>query len=95
MGKLVMTEKAVADGAVVPGKPFRPTHYVWRNVAGSVFVKEAEFFVEQGGHAEKWGREWLPVTVDGDPISVESIERARKVGVEIYESFDHDAANEN
>lgn len=61
-----------------------PTHYV--NVGhgprhrNGVFVKEAQFFADQGGLVQDWGRSWRPVTVPGDRASVETIERARDIG---------------
>jgi hypothetical protein len=47
-----------------------PTHYVLFNGV-TFFVKEAEFFYEQKGHLEDWGKSWRPVTAD-------SIEAARE-----------------
>lgn len=43
--------------AVAPGKP---THYVSFNSA-AYFVKEAGFFVAQGGLRDDWGKGWVPV----------------------------------
>lgn len=37
------------------------THFVSRNWAGAVFVKEAFFFKQQGGLTESWGKAWRPV----------------------------------
>ena len=51
------------------------THYVHRNSGQKVFVKEASFFVSQGGLREAWGRSWTPV------VAI-SIEHARRVGEE-------------
>lgn len=39
----------------------KPTHYAYRNSAGGVYVKEAEFFEEQGGKTKGWGSRWRPV----------------------------------
>lgn len=52
------------------------THYVHRNSAGSIFVKEAKFFEEQGGHTAPWGKNWRPVIAG-------SIEEARRMGADI------------
>lgn len=38
-----------------------PTHYVHRNFADALFVKEADFFKQQGGLTEPWGKHWKPV----------------------------------
>jgi hypothetical protein len=43
------------------------------NCAGSVFVKELDFFTRQGGFREKWGEAW-------EPVVATSIEDAREVG---------------
>lgn len=43
------------------------------NCAGSVFVKELDFFRTQGGFREGWGRAWVPIVA-------ESIEDARELG---------------
>lgn len=40
------------------------------SVAGSVFVKELNFFKSQGGFREKWGKAWFPIVAN-------SIEDAR------------------
>jgi hypothetical protein len=52
------------------------THYVHRNPAGLIFVKEAKFFEEQGGHTAPWGKTWRPVIAG-------SIEEARRMGADI------------
>ena len=39
----------------------------------AVYVKEGEFFKNQGGLVEDWGKNWTPV-------EAESIEHARKIG---------------
>lgn len=36
------------------------THYVLYNGA-TVMVKEASFFIEQGGLQDEWGKKWRPV----------------------------------
>jgi hypothetical protein len=41
--------------------------------SGSVFVKEREFFISQGGDKEDWGRNWILIEAD-------SIEGAREKG---------------
>lgn len=51
-------------------------YYVVRNDAGSVFVKEAGFFEQQGGLTQDWGKRW-------QKISAASIEDARRIGDEI------------
>lgn len=40
----------------------------------AVYVKEADFFVEQGGLVQPWGKFWV------GPIDAESIEDARTWG---------------
>lgn len=52
------------------------THYVHYNGA-TVFVKEAAFFVSQGGLQKEWGRAWHPVTAT-------SIGDARRKGAEMF-----------
>lgn len=44
-------------------------------VSGSVFVKDRDFFVSQGGDREPWGKRWVE-------IEAESIEDARRIGCE-------------
>lgn len=39
----------------------------------AVYVKEASFFISQGGLKESWGKEWRLVTAD-------DIEDARNIG---------------
>lgn len=39
----------------------------------AVYVKDADFFRQQGGHVQPWGRKWRPVTAA-------SIEAARAIG---------------
>lgn len=46
------------------------THYVHFNGA-AYFVKEADFFIAQGGLKDSWGKAWKP-------INAESIEDARE-----------------
>lgn len=46
---------------------------VHKNWADGVFVKEWNFFVEQGGLKEPWGKGWKP-------IMASSIEAARNKG---------------
>jgi hypothetical protein len=50
----------------------QPTHYVlirpW-----AVYVKEADFFKQQGGHEQPWGKRWRGIRAG-------SIEEARKIG---------------
>ena len=55
-------------------------YYVMRNSGQAVFVKEADFFVSQGGLKEKWGLHWRL-------IFAASIEDARKVGHEILPMY--------
>jgi hypothetical protein len=40
---------------------------------GSVFVKELEFFREQGGFKQSWAKSWIPLVAT-------SIEDARRLG---------------
>lgn len=42
------------------------THYAHRNSGGAIFVKEANFFIDQGGLIETWGKEWRPISADDD-----------------------------
>lgn len=51
----------------------RKVYMVHVNWAGSVFVKEQDFFREQGGFEKPWGKAW-------QQIEAESIEDARKKG---------------
>ena len=44
----------------------KPTHYAMMNHAGSVFIKEAEFFRSQGGLVEDWGKNWVAITARDD-----------------------------
>lgn len=53
-----------------------PTHYVHFNGAAH-FVKEAEFFQDQGGLTSEWGKAWKPVVAL-------SIEDARKMSEEMH-----------
>lgn len=53
-------------------------HYVLLK-SPNVMVKEGEFFKEQGGLKEKWGKNWVPV-------KAKSIEHARAIGTEIRDS---------
>jgi hypothetical protein len=45
------------------------------NSGGAVFVKELDFFHEQGGFAKPWGQHWTPVVAN-------NIEDARRRGCE-------------
>lgn len=47
-----------------------PEYYVLRKPWG-VYVKEADFFIRQGGAEEPWGRDW-------ELVIAESIEDARE-----------------
>ncbi len=42
-------------------------------VSGSVFVKERDFFISQGGLSQAWGKAWYPV-------KAASLEHAREIG---------------
>jgi hypothetical protein len=44
----------------------------------AVYVKEGEFFEEQGGLTKPWGKNWITVQAN-------SIEHARKQGLELRE----------
>jgi hypothetical protein len=56
-------------------KPKIAIHYVlvepW-----AVYVKEGEFFKDQGGLEEEWGMRWVPVMAG-------SIEEAREMGIKM------------
>lgn len=45
--------------------------------SGSVFVKEKDFFISQGGDTQEWGKTWKEVEAD-------SIEHARELGCKIF-----------
>lgn len=45
--------------------------------SGSVFVKEKDFFISQGGDKQDWGKDWKEV-------EAESIEDARKKGCDMF-----------
>ena len=44
--------------------------------SGSVFVKDFDFFVSQGGLRESWGKRWRFVAAN-------SVEHARRIGCRI------------
>lgn len=46
------------------------------NSGSVVFVKEFNFFCDQGGFKQQWGNDWIPIIAT-------SIEDARKKGCEI------------
>jgi hypothetical protein len=46
------------------------------NGAGSVYVKELDFFHEQGGFKQSWGKHWTPVVAN-------NIEHARERGCKL------------
>lgn len=50
-----------------------PTHYILINEAG-VYVKDAAFFICQGGLVEPWGRLW-------EPVETTSLYAAREIGI--------------
>lgn len=54
------------------------THYVLQSSAmpKSYFVKEAAFFVEQGGLRDSWGARW-------QPVNAQSIEQAREIAAKL------------
>lgn len=45
--------------------------------SGSVFVKEREFFVSQGGDTQDWGKNWRTVAAT-------SVEDAREKGCKLF-----------
>lgn len=45
-------------------------------VSGSVFVKDRDFFVSQGGDKQEWCRRWVEIEAD-------SIEHARRIGCDV------------
>lgn len=51
------------------------THYV-QVKDSAVFVKDAAFFVEQGGLREPWGKTWEPVEAD-------SLYDARRIAIKL------------
>lgn len=53
------------------------THYAYRHrVSHAIFIKEANFFEEQGGLEDKWGRGWRPVIAT-------SIDHARAIAEQV------------
>lgn len=46
------------------------------NNGGSVFVKEKDFFISEGGDREEWGKGWIPALAF-------SIEGARYLGTKM------------
>lgn len=58
------------------------THYISVN-SWAVYVKEADYFKQQGGLTKEWGRTWLPVIAT-------SIEDARKQGEAMLRWFDEE-----
>jgi len=59
------------------GEPVRDVYMVHCNAAGSVFVKELEFYRSQGGFKERWGDAWRPVIAT-------SVEDAREKGCKLF-----------
>lgn len=59
----------------LPDYADEPTHYVVFS-GYAHFVKEAGFFVEQGGLTAEWGKRWRPVVAD-------SIEEARDLSTKM------------
>lgn len=45
--------------------------------SGCVFVKDLDFFREQGGFKQNWGESWIPIVATG-------IEDARKLACEMF-----------
>lgn len=45
----------------------------------AIYVKEEQFFEQQGGLQETWGKEWLPVEAN-------SIDHARTIGEQMREN---------
>lgn len=70
--------KRVVDGwpewkkNLLNGPAPKPTHYILRRLHLSTMVKEADYFISQGGldPDQSWGRNWVPVRAN-------SIEDAR------------------
>lgn len=50
----------------------------------SVFVKEEQFFIDQGGLVDDWGKNWIPV----DAVS---IEHARSIGENIRDDVEKES----
>jgi hypothetical protein len=55
-------------------------YYVLQSWAGANFVKEADFFVSQGGLRDSWGQHWLKVEAD-------SINDARRKCEELFNGY--------
>lgn len=49
------------------------THYAHRSPGNAMFVKEAEYFIDQGGLIEPWGKAWRPI------YGASSLEEARRL----------------
>ena len=41
-----------------------PAYYVMVNSGRSTFTKEAQFFIDQGGLRESWGKHWTRIEAD-------------------------------
>lgn len=69
------------------------THFVLPR-GDQTMVKDAEFFLGQGGDVEKWGRAWVPVVVPPhrrDPRrDPHGIEMARRLGAHLALRDGHD-----
>jgi hypothetical protein len=52
-----------------------PNYFILVN-AGGVYVKEADFFVKQGGKIMPWGRFW-------EPIHADDLDSARQLAIKI------------
>ena len=57
------------------GHEQQPTHYVLPQ-GPNCYVKEANFYMDQGGHIKPWGTNWIPVIAS-------DIEDARRIAKEI------------
>ena len=42
----------------------RSYSHPFREKQSTVYVKEGNFFREQGGHTEPWGDNWIPIFAD-------------------------------
>lgn len=71
-----------ADSVEMDARP-RGVFMVLCNSGSSVFVKELDFFRDQGGLREDWGRGWVPVVAH-------DVEDARRIGCSLLGARPYD-----
>lgn len=62
------------------------THFGVENTPGSVHIKEATFFREQGGETEAWGKNWEPI-FDASTIGAARRKFAEKHGIHLSDIY--------